>query len=79
MTTGQQLIEQGRQQGIAQSRQRLQELSLYLLRQRLGDEVNAHIERRDASVEQIETWTTPCLRPPRSPSYSPTEIQRSVS
>jgi hypothetical protein len=67
VTTGQQLIEQGRQQGIKQgieqSRQRFHELLLHLLRQRFGDEVNAHVERRiaTAAVEQIETWTTRVL------------------
>jgi predicted transposase/invertase (TIGR01784 family) len=67
VTAGQQLIEQGRQQGIKQgieqSRQRLQEVLLRLLRQRFGDEINAHVERHvaTASVEQIETWTTRVL------------------
>jgi hypothetical protein len=67
VTAGQQLIEQGRQQGIKQgieqSRQRAQEVLLRLLRQRFGDEVNAHVERHvaTASVEQIETWTTRVL------------------
>jgi predicted transposase/invertase (TIGR01784 family) len=63
VTAGQQLIEQGRQQGIEQSRQRLQDLLLRLLRQRFGDEVNAHIEHHvaTASVDQIETWTTRVL------------------
>jgi hypothetical protein len=38
-------------------------LLLRLLRQRFGDEVNAHIERcvATASIEQIETWTTRAL------------------
>ena len=63
MTAGQQLIEQGRkqgiEQGIQQSRQRFQALLLRWLRQRFGDEVDAHVEQRiaTASVEQIETWS----------------------
>jgi len=68
VTAGQQIrqegIEQGRRQGIEQGRQQaLQELLLRLLRQRFGDEVNAHVERRvaTASVEQIETWTSRVL------------------
>ncbi len=71
VTAGQQLIEQGRQQGIEQGRQqaieqgrqRLQEVLMRLLRQRFGDEVTVHAERRiaTASVEQIETWTARVL------------------
>jgi flagellar motor switch protein FliG len=56
VTAGQQLIEQGRQQGI-------QQLLLRLLRQRFGDEVDAHVEQRiaAASVEQIEIWSVRVL------------------
>jgi predicted transposase/invertase (TIGR01784 family) len=52
VTAGQQLIEQGRQQGI-------QGLVLRQLRQRFGEQVDTHVERRiaTASVEQIETWS----------------------
>jgi predicted transposase/invertase (TIGR01784 family) len=63
MTTGQQLIQQGiqqgLQQGIQQGRQRFQELLLHLLRQRFGNEVDAHVEQRiaTASIEEIETWS----------------------
>ena len=36
---------------------------LRLLRQRFGDEVDAHVEQRiaTASIEQIETWTARVL------------------
>jgi len=59
VTAGQQLIQQGIQQGIQQERQRFQESLLRRLRQRFGDEVDAHVERRvaAASGEQLETWT----------------------
>jgi Domain of unknown function (DUF4351) len=52
VTAGQQLIEQGRQQGF-------QEVLLRQLRQRFGDQVNAQVEQRivTASIEQIETWS----------------------
>ena len=60
MTAGQELIEQGRQQG---RRQGVQELLLRLLRQRFGAEVTPHVEQRiaTASVEQIETWSVRVL------------------
>jgi putative YhgA-like transposase/uncharacterized protein DUF4351 len=71
MTAGQQLIEQGieqgiergRQQGIEQGRQHFQEFLLRLLRQRFGDEVNAHVEQRlaTASVEAIDAWSARLL------------------
>jgi hypothetical protein len=56
VTVGQQIREEGRQQGF-------QELLLRLLRQRFGHEVDAHVEQRvaTASVEQIETWTARVL------------------
>jgi len=59
MTAGQRLIEQGRQQGIQQGRQRFQEVLLRLLRQRFGEAVNAQVEQRiaTASLEQVEAWT----------------------
>jgi len=64
VTTGQQLIEQGRQQGIEQGRQQgieqgIQALLLRLLRQRFGDAVDTHVEQRigTASVDQLETWS----------------------
>jgi predicted transposase YdaD len=52
MTAGQQLIEQGRQQGI-------QGVLLRLLRQRFGDAVNVQVAQRivTASLEQVEAWT----------------------
>ena len=52
VTAGQQLIEQGRHQGI-------QGLVLRQLRQRFGDQVDTDVEQRiaTASVEQIETWS----------------------
>ena len=55
MTAGQQLIEQGIQQGRQEERQRL---LLQFLRQRFGDEVDAQVERRiaAASGEQMEVW-----------------------
>jgi len=62
VTVGQQLIEQGRQQGIEQGtkqeRQRFQKLLLRLLRQRFGNAVDPLIEQRiaSASVEEIENW-----------------------
>jgi predicted transposase/invertase (TIGR01784 family) len=56
MTAGQELIEQGRKQGIEQG---FQQLLLRQLRQRFGDQVDTQIEQRiaTASVEQIETWS----------------------
>jgi len=59
VTAGQQLIEQGRKQGIEQGRQRFQEVLLRQLRQRFGAEVDPHVEQTitTASVEQIETWS----------------------
>jgi Putative transposase, YhgA-like/Domain of unknown function (DUF4351) len=72
VTAGQQLIEQGRQQGMEQGRQEgmeqgrqegiqrgFQELLLRLLRQRFGEQVDAHVEQRvaAASIEQIEAWS----------------------
>ena len=52
VTAGQQLIEQGRKQGIEQ-------VLLRQLRQRFGDQVDTQVEQRivTASVEQIETWS----------------------
>ena len=52
VTAGQQIFEQGRQEGF-------QELLLRLLRRRFGDEVDAHVEQRvaTASTEQIEAWS----------------------
>jgi len=71
MTIGQQLreegrqqgIEQGRQQGIEQGRQRLREMLLNLLRQRFGTAVHPGVEQRiaTASFEQIEVWTSRVL------------------
>jgi hypothetical protein len=59
MTAGQRLIEQGRQEGIEQGRQRFQEMLLRLLRQRFGKEVDTRVEQRvaTASFEQIEAWS----------------------
>lgn len=58
MTAGQRLIEQGRQQGIEQGRQRFQQSLLRLLRQRFGGAVTPQIEQRitAASLDQIEAW-----------------------
>jgi len=59
MTIGEQLIEQG----VLQERQRFQGSLLRLLRQRFGNEVDAHVERRVAagSGEQLEAWTARVL------------------
>ncbi|HEY0476514.1 MAG TPA: DUF4351 domain-containing protein [Kofleriaceae bacterium] len=63
MTAGQQLIEQGRQQGVEQERrqsqQRFKEFVLRLLRQRFGEAVDARVEQRvaTASIDQLETWS----------------------
>ncbi len=59
MTAGQQIFEQGRQQGI-------QEMLLRLLRQRFGDAVDAHVEQRiaTASTEQINAWSARLLSAP---------------
>jgi predicted transposase/invertase (TIGR01784 family) len=64
VTAGQQLIqqgvEQGRLQGVEQGRlQGFQGLLLRLLRQRFGAQVDPQIEQRiaAASVEQIEIWS----------------------
>ena len=67
VTIGQQLREEGRQEGFQQGRQeglqqghqRLQEVLLRLLRQRFGNEVDVHVERRVAAapLDQLETWT----------------------
>jgi predicted transposase YdaD len=60
VTTGQQLIEQGRQKGRQEGRQQgFQELLLRQLRQRFGDAVDTHVEQRivTASLEQIEAWS----------------------
>jgi len=52
VTAGQELIEQGRKQGI-------QALLLRQVRRRFGAEVDLHVEQRiaTASVEQIEIWS----------------------
>src|SRR5262249_5834862 len=67
VTVGQQLIEQGRKQGLEQGmklgiekeRQRFQKLLLRLLRQRFGGAVDTQVEQRvaSASVEAIEIWS----------------------
>jgi hypothetical protein len=56
MTAGQQLIEQGIEQGR-------QDMLLCLVRQRFGDEVDSGVEQRIAmaSVEQIEAWVARVL------------------
>ena len=63
MTAGQQLIEQGIQQGRQEERRRFQALLLRLLRQRFGNEADAQVERRIAasSGEQLEVWTARVL------------------
>jgi predicted transposase/invertase (TIGR01784 family) len=55
VTIGQQLREEGRQEAL----HRLQAVLLRLLRQRFGNEVDVHVERRvaAASLDQLETWT----------------------
>jgi hypothetical protein len=66
MTAGQQLIEQGIQQGRQEERRRFQGLLLRLLRQRFGNEVDAHVERQVAagSGEQLEAWIARVLSAP---------------
>jgi hypothetical protein len=62
MTAGQELIEQGRLQGVQQGiQQGAQDILLRQLRQRFGDAVNTDAEQRiaTASMEQIDAW---CLR-----------------
>ena len=56
VTAGQELIEQGRKQGIEQG---FQEVLLRQLRQRFGSQVDAHVEQRivTASAEQVEIWS----------------------
>ena len=56
MTAGQELIEQGRKQGIQQG---IQAFLLRQLRQRFGAEVDPHVEQpiTTASVEQLEIWS----------------------
>lgn len=56
VTTGQQLIEQGRQQGIEQGRQ---QMLMSLLRQRFEAGVDVHVEQRiaTASLDQLEAWS----------------------
>jgi predicted transposase/invertase (TIGR01784 family) len=56
VTAGQELIEQGRKQGIEQG---FQQLLLRLLRQRFGAQVDAHVEQRivTADAEQVEIWS----------------------
>jgi predicted transposase/invertase (TIGR01784 family) len=60
MTAGQRLIEQGRQQGIEQGRQRIQAMLLRQLRQRFGEAVNAKVEQQVAmaSLPQVEAWSS---------------------
>jgi hypothetical protein len=60
VTIGQQLREEGRQQGRHQA---FQEILLRHLRQRFGDQVDAQIEKRvaTASFEQVEAWTARVL------------------
>lgn len=61
MTAGERLIEQGRQQGLKEARQRIQAILLRQLRHRFGEAVNAQVEERVAmaSPEQVDCW---CLR-----------------
>ncbi|HWO19591.1 MAG TPA: Rpn family recombination-promoting nuclease/putative transposase [Kofleriaceae bacterium] len=59
VTAGQQLIEQGRQEGLREGlRQGECALLLRQLRRRFGNAVNADIEQRIATapIEQIDTW-----------------------
>jgi predicted transposase/invertase (TIGR01784 family) len=66
VTSGQQLIqqgiEQGRQQGIEQGRQRFQDLLRRMLQQRFGD-VGPRFEERieAASIEELEGWSVRVL------------------
>jgi len=55
----QDIVESWRREAVQEGLQRFQEVLLRLLRQRFGNEVDAHVERRVtmASIEQIETWT----------------------
>ena len=59
VTAGQLLIEEGRQQGLEQGRQRVQEVLLQLLRQRFGDQVDSIAEQRvmEAPLERVLAWT----------------------
>ena len=59
VTVGQRIREEARQQERQKHRQRSQEVLLHLLRQRFGNGVDVHVERRvaTASLEQTETWT----------------------
>jgi predicted transposase YdaD len=60
VTTGQQLIEQGRQQGIEQGiEQGRRQLLLRLVRERFGNDVNVQAEQRiaTASIEEVEAWS----------------------
>jgi predicted transposase/invertase (TIGR01784 family) len=59
MTAGQQLIEQGRQQGVEQSCHVVQDLLLSVLQQRFGAQVDAHVEQRisAASFGQLQRWS----------------------
>lgn len=63
MTIGEQLIEQGVQKGRQEERRRFQESLLRLLRQRFGNEVDAHVEQRvtAGSGEQLAAWTARVL------------------
>jgi hypothetical protein len=59
VTTGQQLIELGRQQGIELGlREGMQRVLLRWLKQRFDNDVDAHVEQRiaTASIKEIETW-----------------------
>jgi len=83
MTAGQQIFEQGRQQGIEQGRQqgieqgrrRFQESLLRLLRQRFGGAVPPWSSSASQPLPSIRSMrgSRAWYRPPRSPSYSPTE------
>jgi len=60
VTTGQQLIEQGRQLGIEQGIEKgIRGLMLRQLRQRFGNDVDAEVEQRvvAAPIQEVETWS----------------------
>jgi predicted transposase/invertase (TIGR01784 family) len=60
VTAAQRYIEQGRQEGRQEGES---SVLLRLVRQRFGDAVDTHVERRiaTASIEQLDTWTARIL------------------
>jgi len=60
MTVGQQLIEQGRRQGIEQGHQ---EMLMLLFRQRCQEAITLQVEQRVAAAPraQLDAWTSRVL------------------